>query len=173
MSFARASANLSDFFPAFYRQSLQIQHLHAELYHNATALRGIDGPEDVQKMPQAQRDLAIRSIQLGRQILDITVNSPAYREGMKYGMCRHQSMASFAHKVIQRYTIHTRLRRFLPRSSSAFRVSCKSFFRSRNAVCLNQPQLALISAIFKISGSLWSDLLVSLRKVTSSNHVFQ
>ena len=35
---------------AFYRQSLQIQHLHAELFHNATALRGIDGPEDVQKM---------------------------------------------------------------------------------------------------------------------------
>ena len=70
---------------AFYRQSLQIQHLHAELFHNATALRGIDGPEDVQKMPPAQRDLAIRSIQIGRQILDITVNSPAYREGMKYG----------------------------------------------------------------------------------------
>ena len=35
---------------AFYRQSLQIQKLHAELYHNATALRGIDGPEDVQSM---------------------------------------------------------------------------------------------------------------------------
>lgn len=72
--------------PAFYRQSLQIQHLHAELFHNATALRGIDGPEDVQKMPPAQRDLAIRSIQIGRQILDITVTSPAYREGMKYGL---------------------------------------------------------------------------------------
>ncbi|KAI0785462.1 hypothetical protein BC629DRAFT_1517230 [Irpex lacteus] len=70
---------------AFYRQSLQIQHLTAELFHNATALRGIDGPEDVQKMPTAQRELAIRSIQIGRQILDITVNSPAYREGMKYG----------------------------------------------------------------------------------------
>ena len=72
--------------PAFYRQSLQIQHLHAELFHNATALRGVDGPEDVQKMPPAQRDLAIRSIQIGRQILEITVNSPAYREGMKYGL---------------------------------------------------------------------------------------
>lgn len=72
---------------AFYRQSLQIQHLHAELFHNATALRGIDCPEDVQKMPPAQRDLAIRSIQIGRQILEITVNSPAYREGMKYGLC--------------------------------------------------------------------------------------
>lgn len=74
---------------AFYRQSLQIQHLHAELYHNAGALRGIDGPEDVQKMPQVQRDLAVRSIQIGRQILDITVNSPAYREGMKYGTLRY------------------------------------------------------------------------------------
>src|SRR5882757_9555857 len=29
---------------AFYRQSLQIQHLHAELFHSATALRGINGP---------------------------------------------------------------------------------------------------------------------------------
>lgn len=36
-------------------------------------------------MPPAQRELAIRSIQIGRQILDITVNSPSYREGMKYG----------------------------------------------------------------------------------------
>ena len=37
-------------------------------------------------MPPAQRDLAIRSIQIGRQILDITVNSLAYREGLKYGL---------------------------------------------------------------------------------------
>ncbi|KAG6885401.1 hypothetical protein C0993_002134 [Termitomyces sp. T159_Od127] len=70
----------------FYRQSLQIQHLHAELFHNATALRGIDGPEDVQNMPPSQRQLAIRSIQIAHQGLDITVNSPAYREGMKYGV---------------------------------------------------------------------------------------
>jgi len=70
---------------AFYRQSLQIQHLHAELFHNATALRGINGPHDVQQMPQVQRDLALRSIQIAQQGLDITVNSPAYREGMKYG----------------------------------------------------------------------------------------
>lgn len=71
--------------PAFYRQSLEIQHLHAELFHNATALRGINGLEDVQKMPKAQRDLAIRSIQIARKGLDITVNSPSYSEGMKYG----------------------------------------------------------------------------------------
>ncbi len=71
---------------AFYRQSLQIQHLHAELFHNATALRGINGPEDVEKMPASQRELAHRSIEIARQGLEITVNSASYREGMKYGM---------------------------------------------------------------------------------------
>lgn len=78
--------------PAFYRQSLQIQHLHTELFHNATALRGINGPEDVQKMPKAQRELAIRSIQIARQGLDITVNSPSYSEGMKYGESTYPPM---------------------------------------------------------------------------------
>jgi hypothetical protein len=71
---------------AFYRQSLQIQHLHAELFHKATALRGINGPDDVQKMPLVQRQLALKSILVARRGLDITVNSPAYREGMKYGI---------------------------------------------------------------------------------------
>ena len=70
---------------AFYRQSLQHQYLTAQLFHNATALRGIEVPEDVQKMLPGQRDLAIKSIQIGHQILDITVNSQAYMEGMKYG----------------------------------------------------------------------------------------
>ena len=70
---------------AFYRQSLQIQQLHAELYHSATALRGINGPEDVQKMPDSQREVAIKSIHIARQGLDITVKSHSYREGMKYG----------------------------------------------------------------------------------------
>lgn len=73
--------------PAFYRQSLQIQQIHAQLFHNATVLRGINGEEDVEKMPKAQRDLAIRSIQIARKGLDITVHSPSYREGMKYGQC--------------------------------------------------------------------------------------
>lgn len=76
---------------AFYRQSLQIQQLHAELFHNATALRGINGPGDVQKMPRAQRDLAIRSIRIARQGMDITVNSPSYSEGMKYGESAYSS----------------------------------------------------------------------------------
>jgi hypothetical protein len=71
---------------AFYRQSLQMQHIHAELYHNATALRGINGPTDVQQMPDAQRQLAIRSIHVARKCLEITLTAPAYREGMKYGI---------------------------------------------------------------------------------------
>ncbi|KZT02423.1 uncharacterized protein LAESUDRAFT_730171 [Laetiporus sulphureus 93-53] len=87
---------------AFYRQSLQIQHLHAELYHNATALRGVDGPDNVQRMPAAQRELAIRSIQIGRQILDITVNSPAYREGMKYAVHYTHATATFCASFLLR-----------------------------------------------------------------------
>jgi hypothetical protein len=48
-------------------------------------LRGINGPEDVRNMPEAQRLLALRSIDIARKGLDITINSPSYREGMKYG----------------------------------------------------------------------------------------
>jgi hypothetical protein len=51
----------------FYRQSLQIQYLFAELYHEATALRGIAGPEDVSKMPEIQKKIAERAIQSARQ----------------------------------------------------------------------------------------------------------
>ncbi|KAJ7225689.1 hypothetical protein GGX14DRAFT_640350 [Mycena pura] len=87
---------------AFYRQSLQIQHLHAELFHNATALRGINGPEDVQNMPPQQRTLALRSIQIARQGLDITVNSPAYREGMKYAVNYTHATATFAASFLLR-----------------------------------------------------------------------
>jgi hypothetical protein len=60
--------------------------MHAELFHNANALRNVNGPEDVVRMPLAQRELATRSIRIARQSLEITLNSPAYREGMKYGM---------------------------------------------------------------------------------------
>ncbi|KAF8640547.1 hypothetical protein AX17_000209 [Amanita inopinata Kibby_2008] len=87
---------------AFYRQSLQIQHLHAELFHNATALRGINGPEGVQKMPVAQRELAIRSIHIARQGLDITVNSPTYREGMRYAVHYTHAAATFAASFLLR-----------------------------------------------------------------------
>ncbi|KAF9270061.1 hypothetical protein L218DRAFT_952259 [Marasmius fiardii PR-910] len=87
---------------AFYRQSLQIQQLHAELFHNATAFRGINGPEDVERMPAVQRELAFRSIRIARQILDITVNSPAYREGMKYAVQYTHVAATFAASFLLR-----------------------------------------------------------------------
>ncbi|KAJ3494225.1 hypothetical protein NLJ89_g10853 [Agrocybe chaxingu] len=87
---------------AFYRQSLEIQHLHAELFHNATALRGINGPEDVQNMPPAQKELAIRSIEIASKGLDITVNSPAYREGMKYAVHYTHATATFAASLLLR-----------------------------------------------------------------------
>ncbi|KAF5388490.1 hypothetical protein D9757_004585 [Collybiopsis confluens] len=87
---------------AFYRQSLQIQQIHAELFHNATALRGINGPEDVERMPQVQRELALRSIQIARQGLDLTVNSPSYREGMKYAVHYTHATATFAASFLLR-----------------------------------------------------------------------
>jgi len=86
----------------FYRQSLQIQQLHAELYHSATGLRGINGPEDVSKMPNSQREVAIKSIQIARQILDMTVNSPSYREGMKYAVHYTHATATFAASFLLR-----------------------------------------------------------------------
>jgi len=86
----------------FYRQSLQVQQLHAELYHSATGLRGINGPEDVQKMPNSQREVAIRSIRVARQILDMTVNSPSYREGMKYAVHYTHATATFAASFLLR-----------------------------------------------------------------------
>lgn len=108
---------LSSFFSplfslAFYRQSLQIQHLHAELFHNATALRDIDGLEDVQKMPASLRELALRSIQIGRQALDITTSSPAYREGMKYGPSARFAPVIYSHVKEQLYIIHMQPLRF-------------------------------------------------------------
>ncbi|KAF9479712.1 hypothetical protein BDN70DRAFT_878465 [Pholiota conissans] len=87
---------------AFYRQSLQIQHLHAELFHNATALRDIIGPEDVENMPTAQRELAHRSIQIARLGLDITINSPAYRTGMTYAVHYTHATATFAASFLLR-----------------------------------------------------------------------
>lgn len=87
---------------AFYRQSLQIQQLHAQLFHYATALRGINGPADVHKMPAAQRDLAIKSITIALKGLDITVNSPSYREGMKYAVHYTHATATFAASFLLR-----------------------------------------------------------------------
>ena len=79
---------------AFYRQSLQIQQLLAELFHNAMALRGIDAPDDVQNMPPQQRELAINSLGIAQQALTICVSSSSYREGLKYGMCNRLFLVS-------------------------------------------------------------------------------
>ena len=59
--------------------------MHAELFHNATALRGINGPGDVDQMSLKQRELAIKSIAIAQRGLDITLNFGSYRENMKYG----------------------------------------------------------------------------------------
>lgn len=71
----------------FSRQSLEVQRHFAELFHNATALRGIRGPDDVAQMPPEQRALAMRSIHIAKAGLDICLRSASYRTGLKYGMC--------------------------------------------------------------------------------------
>ncbi|EKM84210.1 hypothetical protein AGABI1DRAFT_110770 [Agaricus bisporus var. burnettii JB137-S8] len=79
----------------FYRQSLQLQHKHAELFHNATALRGINGPEDVERMPIKQRELAIHSIEIAQEALHITLNFGSYRANMKYSVHYTHVTATF------------------------------------------------------------------------------
>ena len=71
---------------AFYRQSLQIQQILAELFHKAYALRYINGPEDVENMHPYLKQLAQSCLNQSLQALSIFVNSSSYREGLKYGM---------------------------------------------------------------------------------------
>ncbi|GJJ09858.1 hypothetical protein Clacol_004082 [Clathrus columnatus] len=80
----------------FYRQSLQVQQLFAELFHNATALVGVNGPEDVAKMPPAQRQIAIRSINIAKLGLETTLRASAYRENLKYAVHYTHATATFA-----------------------------------------------------------------------------
>jgi hypothetical protein len=53
-------------------------------------------------MPPAQRDLAMRSIQIARQGLSITVSSPSYREGMKYAVHYTHATATFTASFLLR-----------------------------------------------------------------------
>lgn len=69
----------------FQRQSLEVQRMFAELFHNATALRGIRGPEDVLEMPEEERRLAILSINLAKKGLERCLRSPNYRNGLRFG----------------------------------------------------------------------------------------
>jgi hypothetical protein len=64
---------------------LQIQQIFAELFHNATVLRGINHPEDVANMPPAQKQIAIRSIRIAKMGLQISLSASAYRKNLKYG----------------------------------------------------------------------------------------
>jgi len=79
-------------------------------------------------MPLVQRELAIRSIEIARQALDITVHSPAYAEGMKYGTCHVVSLQALAY-AFQPYITHMRQLRLRHHFYSGWRVSCKCCFR--------------------------------------------
>ncbi|KAI5124176.1 hypothetical protein M0805_000982 [Coniferiporia weirii] len=87
---------------AFYRQSLQIQQLLAELFHNAYALRGIDGPEDVENIYPFQKQLAQNSLTKAQQALLIFVNSSSYREGLKYAVHYTHATATFTASFLLR-----------------------------------------------------------------------
>lgn len=69
----------------FYRQSLQLQKIHAELFHKATALRGINHADDVERMSPQHLELARRTIQVARQGLINTITMAGYRRSLKYG----------------------------------------------------------------------------------------
>ncbi|KDQ19897.1 hypothetical protein BOTBODRAFT_27318 [Botryobasidium botryosum FD-172 SS1] len=86
----------------FYRQSLQIQRSFAELFHNATALRGIRGPDDVAMMPPKQRKLAMRTLDIARRGLSTCLRSDAYREGMKYAVDYTHVTATFVASFLMR-----------------------------------------------------------------------
>ncbi|KZV93797.1 hypothetical protein EXIGLDRAFT_716777 [Exidia glandulosa HHB12029] len=86
----------------FYRQSLQIQQYYALLFHHATVLRGIKGPEDAARMPAAQRAAALHSMELARKGLNICLRYPSYREGLKYAVHYTHMSATFAASFLLR-----------------------------------------------------------------------
>ncbi|KAG9035556.1 hypothetical protein FRB95_011098 [Tulasnella sp. JGI-2019a] len=87
---------------AFHRQSLEAQVAFAELYHNATALRTIRGPDDVARISEDQREVALRSIVVARSALEVCLRSPSYREGMKYAVQYTHLSATFAASFLMR-----------------------------------------------------------------------
>jgi hypothetical protein len=78
----------------FQRQSLEVQRMFAELFHNATALTEIYGPEDVAGMPEEQRLLALRSADLAKRGVEKCLRSPNYRNGLRYGALGSSLFAS-------------------------------------------------------------------------------
>ncbi|KAF8330359.1 uncharacterized protein EI90DRAFT_3060473 [Cantharellus anzutake] len=80
----------------FQRQSLQVQRYFAELFHGASALRGIRGKEDVPGLPKEQRDLALRCLEVAKKGLETCVKSTHYKEGLKYAVHYTHMSATFA-----------------------------------------------------------------------------
>jgi len=80
----------------FQKQSLEVQRMFAELFHNAAALRGIRGQEAVTDMPEEQRQLALRSIDLAKRGLEKCLRSPNYRNGLRYAVHFTHVSATFA-----------------------------------------------------------------------------
>ena len=96
----------------FYRQSLTVQRHFAELFHNATALRGVRGNEDVKEMPEEQRELALRSINIAKTGLELCLRTKNYREGLKYGTCLLLwTVWSCLTLYLQRFILHMSVRR--------------------------------------------------------------
>ncbi|KAF9508244.1 hypothetical protein BS47DRAFT_1303052, partial [Hydnum rufescens UP504] len=80
----------------FQRESLEVQRYFAELFHNATALRGIRGPDDVSEMPAEQRALALHSIQIAKAGLRLCLHTQAYKDGLRYAVHFTHVSATFA-----------------------------------------------------------------------------
>lgn len=76
---------MSDAGGSFYRQSLEIQYLIAELFHNATALRNIRSFLDVPTTPERQWDIIRRSFEVALKFLDLCLGSINYRENLHNG----------------------------------------------------------------------------------------
>lgn len=76
----------------FQRQSLEVQRMFAELFHNATVLRGLRGPSEASEMPEEQKQLAIYSVELAKKGLETCLRSPNYRNGLKKGMSQRPAL---------------------------------------------------------------------------------
>jgi len=81
---------------SFYRQSLEIQYLIAELFHNATALRNIRSLLDVPTIPERQWDIIRRSFEVALKFLDLCLGSVHYRENLQNAVHYTHASAAFA-----------------------------------------------------------------------------
>jgi hypothetical protein len=100
----------------FYRQSLTIQRHFAELFHNATALRGIKGSEDVANISPGLMRIAKRAITTAQAGLTLSLRSPAYREGFKYAVHYTHVTATFAASFL------IRLARLFPQECNLLQI---------------------------------------------------